>query len=420
MGEPSQAGYFGSFGGRFVPEALVPACMELEAAFSAAWADAGFHAELDLLLGSYGGRPTPVTECRRLSERLGIRVLLKREDLAHTGSHKLNNVVGQALLARRMGKQRLIAETGAGQHGVATATAAALFGMGCVVFMGGLDMERQALNVFRMELLGAEVRPVEVGSRTLKDAVNEALREWVATVDSTHYCLGSVMGPHPYPWMVRELQRVVGDEARAQCRELLGGSDPDWVVACVGGGSNAAGTFAGFAGSGAALVGVEAAGGAALSHGAPGVVHGMYSYLLQDEVGQISEAHSISAGLDYPGVGPEHAHLAASGRARYDFATDEEVLAAFRMLAETEGIIPALEPAHALAWVVRNAGTTIPEGACVLVTLSGRGDKDVAQVRDILRGPAGQLGDGQAGQLGEVRSVRPAEQEPAPRAEQER
>lgn len=412
MGEPSQAGYFGSFGGRFVPEALVPACMELEAAFSDAWSDARFHAELDSLLGSYGGRPTPVTECPRLSERLGIRVLLKREDLAHTGSHKLNNVVGQALLARRMGKQRLIAETGAGQHGVATATASALFGMGCVVFMGGLDMERQALNVFRMELLGAEVRPVEAGSRTLKDAVNEALREWVATVDTTHYCLGSVMGPHPYPWMVRELQRVVGDEARAQCQELLGGSDPDWVVACVGGGSNAAGTFAGFAGSGAALVGVEAAGGAALSHGAPGVVHGMHSYLLQDEVGQISEAHSISAGLDYPGVGPEHAHLAASGRARYDFATDEEVLAAFRLLAETEGIIPALEPAHALAWVVRNAGTTIPTGACVLVTLSGRGDKDVAQVRDILRGQAGQLDD--------VRSVGPTEQEPEPSSGQER
>jgi len=384
MGEPTPEGRFGSFGGRFVPEALVPACMELEEAFRAAWSDPSFHRELHDVLAGYGGRPTPVTECVRLSERLGVRVLLKREDLAHTGSHKLNNVVGQALLARRMGKRRLIAETGAGQHGVATATAAALFGMECQVFMGALDTERQALNVFRMDLLGASVTPVHSGSRTLKDAVNEALREWVATVEDTHYCLGSVMGPHPYPWMVRELQRVVGDEAREQCRAVLGGADPDWVVACVGGGSNAAGTFAGFADTTAHLVGVEAAGGAAIGRGIPGVVHGMHSYLLQDEDGQVLEAHSISAGLDYPGIGPEHAHLAEIGRARYEQADDEEVLAAFRLLSQTEGIIPALESAHALAWVVREAGRVVPTGATVLITLSGRGDKDVAQVRDLL------------------------------------
>lgn len=383
MGTPASGGRFGEFGGRFVPESLVPACSELEAAFTDAWGDPEFHRELDTLLRDYGGRPTPVTECRRLSERLGVRVLLKREDLAHTGSHKLNNVVGQALLARRMGKHRLIAETGAGQHGVATATAAALFGMECVVYMGEVDTERQALNVFRMELLGAEVRPVTTGSRTLKDAVNAALRDWVATVEDTHYCLGSVMGPHPYPWMVRELQRVVGDEARVQCLERLG-RDPDWVVACVGGGSNAAGTFAGFVDTDAVLVGVEAEGGAAIGRGVPGVVHGMKSYLLQDEVGQILDAHSVSAGLDYPGVGPEHAHLFAIGRARYAQANDEEVLRAFRLLSETEGIIPALEPAHALAWVAREAGAEIPSGSSVLITLSGRGDKDVAQVRELL------------------------------------
>ncbi|HXQ90776.1 MAG TPA: tryptophan synthase subunit beta [Acidimicrobiales bacterium] len=385
MGEPAAGGRFGEFGGRFVPESLMPACLELEKAFRAAWADPAFHVELDGILHHYGGRPTPVTECHRLSQRLGVRVLLKREDLAHTGSHKLNNVIGQALLARRMGKHRLIAETGAGQHGVAAATAAALFGMQCVVYMGELDTARQELNVFRMELLGAEVRSVRAGSRTLKDAVNEALRDWVATVTDTHYCLGSVMGPHPYPWMVRELQRVVGDEAREQCRALLGGDDPDWVVACIGGGSNAAGTFAGFVDTPAVLVGVEAAGGAAVGRGVPGVVHGMKSYVLQDEVGQISEAHSISAGLDYPGIGPEHAHLSAIGRTRYVGAGDDEVLAAFRVLSETEGIIPALEPAHALAWLMREAGHAVPTGATVLVTLSGRGDKDVAQVRDMLR-----------------------------------
>src|SRR6202789_1735391 len=282
MTEPGSDGRFGEFGGRFVPESLMPACLDLEQAFKEAWADPEFHRELDDLLHHYGGRPTPVTECRRLSEKLGVRVFLKREDLAHTGSHKLNNVVGQALLTQRMGKSRMIAETGPGQHGVASATAAALFGLECTVYMGEVDTKRQALSVFRMELLGAEVRPVTSGSRTLKDAVNEALRDWVATVTHSHYCLGSVMGPHPYPYMVRELQRVVGDEARVQCRALLGGADPDVVVACVGGGSNAAGTFAGFVDTPARLVGVEAAGGAAITNGIPGVLHGMHFPLLHD------------------------------------------------------------------------------------------------------------------------------------------
>jgi tryptophan synthase beta chain len=385
LAEPSPDGRFGEFGGRFVPESLVPACKELEAAFRGAWADPSFHAEYDALLRDYGGRPTPVTECRRLSERLGVRVLLKREDLLHTGSHKLNNVIGQALLTRRMGKQRVIAETGAGQHGVATATACALFGLDCLVYMGEVDVERQALNAFRMELLGAQVVPVSSGSRTLKDAVNEALRDWVANVETTHYCIGSVMGPHPYPWMVREFQRVLGEEARAQCRTLLDGADPDFVLACVGGGSNAAGTFAGFADTPARLIGVEPEGGAAIGHGVPGVVHGMKSYLLSDEDGQVVEAHSISAGLDYPGVGPEHSHLSAIGRATYVSAGDAEVLDAFKLLSETEGIIPALESAHALAWLIRAAGTReLPSGSTVLVTLSGRGDKDVAQVRELL------------------------------------
>jgi tryptophan synthase beta chain len=387
MGDPGPSGRFGQFGGRYVPESLVPACMELEEAFRTAWAHKAFRSELDEILRSYGGRPTPVTECRRLSEELGVRVLLKREDLAHTGSHKINNVIGQGLLARRMGKRRLIAETGAGQHGVATATAAALFGMECVVYMGEVDTHRQELNVFRMELLGAEVRPVSSGSRTLKDAVNEALREWVASVGDTHYCLGSVMGPHPYPWMVREFQRVIGDEARPQCRELLGGADPDVVVACAGGGSNAAGIFAGFAdATTSALVAVEAAGGASMTTGLPGVLHGMRSALMQSEEGQILEAESISAGLDYPGIGPEHAYLAELGRARYVSAGDGEVLEAFQRLSRAEGIIPALESAHAIAWVIAAAGTDdLPNGSTALINLSGRGDKDVAQVRDILK-----------------------------------
>jgi tryptophan synthase beta chain len=359
--------------------------MELEAAFKDAWSDAVFKQRYNDLLRDYAGRPTPVTECTRLSERLGIRVLLKREDLTHTGSHKINNVIGQGLLTVAMGKGRIIAETGAGQHGVATATAAALFGLTCVVYMGEVDTERQALNVFRMRLLGAEVRPVRSGSRTLKDAINEALRDWVATVTDTHYCLGSVTGPHPFPWMVREFQRIVGDEARAQCDALLGGGVPDFVVACVGGGSNAAGTFAGFVDTSATLIGVEAAGGAALGRGIPGVVHGTKSFLLQDEYGQVNEAHSISAGLDYPGVGPEHAYLAAAGRARYVPAGDSEVLAALQMLAQTEGIIPALEPAHAVAWVARAAASgEIPAGSTVLITMSGRGDKDAEQVMGLL------------------------------------
>ncbi|MHB8244909.1 MAG: tryptophan synthase subunit beta [Acidimicrobiales bacterium] len=384
MREPTASGRFGEFGGRFVPESLVPACEELELAFHEAWQDPSFRSELDKLLRTYGGRPTPVTECHRLSERLGIRLLLKREDLNHTGSHKLNNVIGQALLARRMGKTRLVAETGAGQHGVASATAAALFGLTCDVYMGAVDVERQELNVFRMNLLGAAVHPVMSGSRTLKDAINEALRDWVATVETTHYCIGSVMGPHPYPFIVRELQRIIGDEAHGQCRQILAG-DPDVVVACVGGGSNAAGTFAGFVDSGARLVGVEAEGGAAMMRGVPGVVHGMRSRFLQDEVGQVLEAQSISAGLDYPGIGPEHAHLGDAGRAEYVHANDQEVLDAFRLLAETEGIIPALEPAHGLAWIAREAGRAIPHGSAVLLTLSGRGDKDVALVMDRTR-----------------------------------
>jgi tryptophan synthase beta chain len=385
---PDPGGRFGEFGGQYLPESLVPACQELEEAFTTAWSDEGFLTEFRDILRDYAGRPTPVTECKRLSEELGVRVLLKREDLTHTGSHKINNVIGQALLTRRMGKQRVVAETGAGQHGVATATACALFGLECVVYMGEVDVKRQALNVFRMQLLGAEVRPVSSGSRTLKDAINEAMRDWVATVETTHYCLGSVMGPHPYPWMVREFQRIVGDEAREQARVVLEGADPDYVIACVGGGSNAAGTFAGFVDTSAQLIGVEPAGGAAITHGVPGVVHGSKSFLLQDEHGQVLEAHSISAGLDYPGVGPEHAHLSSIGRARYVPAADDEVLDALQLLSRTEGIIPALEPSHAIAWLARAARTgETPAGSTVLVTLSGRGDKDAQQVMEILGPP---------------------------------
>jgi tryptophan synthase beta chain len=308
------------------------------------------------------------------------------EDLAHTGSHKINNTMAQALLATRMGKTALVAETGAGQHGVAAASAAAHLGLGCTVFMGERDMARQELNVFRMELLGATVVPVGSGSRTLKDATSEALRHWVTTVDSTHYCIGSVMGPHPYPWMVREFQRVIGDEARAQCAELPD-TIPDVVVACVGGGSNAAGTFAGFAATTARLVGVEAAGGAAVANGRSGVLHGYLSLFLQDDNGQITEAHSVSAGLDYPGVGPEHAYLAAAGRAEYHTVTDAEAIAAVELCARTEGILPALESAHALAWVARAARAgELPAGATVLITLSGRGDKDAASLKELTCG----------------------------------
>jgi tryptophan synthase beta chain len=380
--EPGADGRFGDFGGRFVPETLVPACQELEAAFRDAWADPTFHEELATVLRDYAGRPSIITECHNLSRKLGIRLLLKREDLNHTGSHKINNVLGQALLTKRMGKKRIVAETGAGQHGVASATAAALFGLECVVFMGAVDVERQSLNVFRMKLLGAEVHPVTSGSKTLKDAVNDAMREWVASVESTHYLLGSVMGPHPYPWMVRQFHSVIGCEARAQCRDLLDGGYPDVVAACVGGGSNAMGIFSGFVDTSARLVGVEPAGGAAVGRGVPGVVHGMKSYLMQDEHGQVQEAHSISAGLDYPGVGPEHSYLASIGRAEYPSVTDAEVIEAFQLLSRSEGIIPALEPAHALAWVVREAPAL--QGATVLVNLSGRGDKDVGQMMGIL------------------------------------
>ena len=381
LADPNAQGRFGEFGGQFVPETLVPACQELERAFHEAWNDAEFRSELSRLQREYAGRPSILTECHNLGRQLGIRLILKREDLNHTGSHKINNVLGQALLAKRMGKKRFIAETGAGQHGVASATVAALFGLSCKVYMGAVDVERQALNVFRMQLLGAEVEAAQSGSRTLKDAVNEAMRDWVANVEHSYYCLGSVMGPHPYPFMVRQFQSVIGDEARLQMRELTG-SDPDVVTACVGGGSNAIGIFSGFVDTTARLVGVEPAGGAAVGRGVPGVVHGMKSYLMQDEEGQVQEAHSISAGLDYPGVGPEHSYLASIGRAEYPSVTDTEVIAGFQLLSRTEGIIPALECAHVIAWIAREAPNM--QGATVLMNLSGRGDKDVGQMMQIL------------------------------------
>ena len=379
---PGSDGRFGDFGGRFVPETLVPACQELEAAFADAWNDPLFRADLDQLLREYAGRPSMITECHNLSEQLGIRLFLKREDLNHTGSHKINNVLGQVLLAKRMGKKRIVAETGAGQHGVASATAAALLGLECKVYMGEVDVARQELNVFRMRLLGSEVEAVTSGSRTLKDAVNEAMRDWVASVETTHYCLGSVMGPHPYPFMVRQFHRVIGDEAFVQMNDAIG-TNPDFVVACVGGGSNAMGIFSGFVDTPARLIGVEPAGGAAVSRGQPGVVHGMKSYLMQDEYGQVAEAHSISAGLDYPGVGPEHSYLASIGRAEYPTVTDDEVIAGFQLMARAEGIIPALECAHAMAWISREAKNM--QGKTVLMNLSGRGDKDVGQMMSILK-----------------------------------
>ena len=381
MVTPGADGRFGEFGGRFVPETLIPACQELEAAFVDAWADPLFRTELDEVLREYAGRPSMITECHNLSEQLGIRLILKREDLNHTGSHKINNVIGQTLLAKRMGKKRIVAETGAGQHGVASATAAALMGLECKVYMGAVDVARQELNVFRMKLLGSDVEAVTSGSQTLKDAVNEAMRDWVATVESTHYCLGSVMGPHPYPYMVRQFHRVIGDEASTQCNDLLG-TNPDFVVACVGGGSNAMGIFSGFVDTPARLIGVEPAGGAAVGRGQPGVVHGMKSYLMQDEYGQVAEAHSISAGLDYPGVGPEHSYLASIGRAEYPTVTDDEVISAFQVMSRAEGIIPALECAHAMAWIIREAPKM--QGKTVLMNLSGRGDKDVGQMMSIL------------------------------------
>ena len=383
MVTPGSDGRFGEFGGRFVPETLVPACQELEAAFADAWADPTFRQDLDDVLREYAGRPSIITECHNLSEQLGIRLILKREDLNHTGSHKINNVLGQTLLAKRMGKKRIVAETGAGQHGVASATAAALLGLECKVYMGAVDVARQELNVFRMRLLGSEVEAVTSGSQTLKDAVNEAMRDWVASVETTHYCLGSVMGPHPYPYMVRQFHRVIGSEAFEQTNALLGTS-PDVVVACVGGGSNAMGIFSGFVDTPARLVGVEPAGGAAVTRGQPGVVHGMKSYLMQDEYGQVAEAHSISAGLDYPGVGPEHSYLASIGRAEYPTVTDDEVIEAFQLMSRAEGIIPALECAHAMAWIAREAPKM--QGKTVLMNLSGRGDKDVGQMMTILGG----------------------------------
>jgi tryptophan synthase beta chain len=385
MSAPDATGRFGDFGGRFVPEALMPACLELERAFVDAWSDPTFVDEYRLVLREFAGRPTPVTPLQRLSDRLGIHLYAKREDLAHTGSHKINNVIGQTLLTKRMGKRRVIAETGAGQHGVATATAAARLGLECTVFMGEVDTKRQVLNVFRMELLGSKVVPVTSGSRTLKDAVNEAMREWVTCVSDTHYCIGSVMGPHPFPWIVREFQKIIGEEAAGQLRDL-GVGTPDMVVACVGGGSNAAGVFAGFANAPTRLIGIEAAGGSAVGKGSPGVLHGMRSLIMQDEFGQIEEATSISAGLDYPGIGPEHAFLADSGRAEYHAIGDDDVIAALQLLSEMEGIIPALETAHAVAWIAQEAGNSIPLGSSVLLNLSGRGDKDVAQVQAILDG----------------------------------
>jgi tryptophan synthase beta chain len=379
---PDAHGHFGPYGGRFVPEALVAALDELTAAYEEARQDQAFQAELDRLLATYAGRPTPLTDARRLTEHAGgARILLKREDLAHTGSHKINNVLGQVLLTQRMGKPRVIAETGAGQHGVATATGCALLGLECVVYMGEEDTRRQALNVARMRLLGAEVVPVATGSATLKDAINEAMRDWVTNVDRTHYVIGSVVGPHPFPAMVRDFQRVIGVEARAQCLSLTG-TLPDAVVACVGGGSNSMGIFHPFVGDAAVrLVGCEAGGSggkgaATLVGGSPGVLHGARSYLLQDADGQTLETHSISAGLDYPGVGPEHAWLRDSGRATYRAVTDEQAMDAFALLCRTEGIIPAIETAHAVAGAIDVARELGPD-AVVVVSHSGRGDKDV-------------------------------------------
>jgi tryptophan synthase beta chain len=389
VASPDARGRFGSFGGRYVPEVLIPALDELSAAWSELQDEPAFRGELDALLRDYVGRPSALTFAPRLSAETGYRIWLKREDLNHTGAHKINNTVGQMLIAKRLGKSRVIAETGAGQHGVATATAAALFGLPCVVYMGEEDTVRQAPNVDRMRLLGAEVVPVTAGQRTLKEAINEAMRDWAATVRDTHYVFGTAAGPSPFPALVRDLQRVIGDEARGQFRDLEG-RDPDAVVACVGGGSNAIGMFTAFIGlPGVTLYGIEAGGRGdaagehcrSLTLGEPGVLHGAYSYLLQDAEGQIAATHSISAGLDYPGVGPQHSFLKDAGLARYDAATDAEALAGFRALATLEGILPALEPAHAIGWLLRRP---LPEGSTVLVCLSGRGDKDLDTVRKAL------------------------------------
>ena len=389
--ERAIAGRFGPYGGRYVPETLVAALDDLARLYDEVRGDAAFWAEYDALLAEFVGRPSPLTAAPRLSDEVGAPVFLKREDLNHTGAHKINNTVGQALLARRMGKRRIIAETGAGQHGVATATVCARFGLECVVYMGAEDVERQALNVYRMRLLGATVVPVESGTRTLKDATNEALRDWVTNVPTTHYIIGSVVGPEPFPRMVRDFQAIIGREAREQILERVGGL-PHTVVACVGGGSNAMGIFTAFLDDdGVKLVGVEAAGhglesghhSATLSAGTPGVLHGSLSYLLQDAEGQVAPAHSVSAGLDYPGVGPEHSWLRDTGRVSYTSATDTEALDAFQALSRLEGIIPALETAHAIAWVRRSAGQWRPDQP-VLLCLSGRGDKDVAHVAALL------------------------------------
>ena len=382
---PDALGHFGEFGGQYVPETLMPALTELEAEYHRARVDPTFIAELEGLWKDYVGRPSPLTLASRVSAQVGAKVYLKREDLNHTGAHKINAVLAQALLARRMGKRRIIAETGAGQHGVATATACALFGLDCIVYMGAEDIKRQSLNVFKMKVLGAEVRAVESGSRTLKDATNEAIRDWVTNVRDTYYIIGSVVGPHPYPLMVRDFQSVIGREAKEQMYEKEGRL-PTIAVACVGGGSNAMGLFHPFVDDPVRLIGVEAAGegltkrhAATLSAGRPGILHGARSYLLQDAWGQIIEAHSISAGLDYPGVGPEHSWLKVSERAEYRAVTDDEALAAFQTLSRLEGIIPALESSHAIAQVLKMKGELRPDDI-VLINLSGRGDKDMNTV----------------------------------------
>tara|TARA_B110001454_G_scaffold92811_1_gene88502 strand:- start:2572 stop:3750 length:1179 start_codon:yes stop_codon:yes gene_type:complete len=386
-----RAGYFGSFGGQYVPETLMPALQQLESAYYEAMADESFLVDVDNLLRDYVGRPTPLTFAARLSEALDTSIYLKREDLCHTGAHKINAVLAQALLAKRMGKRRVIAETGAGQHGVATATACALLDLDCVVYMGNVDMARQSLNVFKMRVLGAEVIGVSAGSQTLKDATSEAIRDWVATVRDTYYIIGSAIGPHPYPTMVRDLQGIIGREARRQIIEVQG-KLPSVVMACVGGGSNAIGMFHAFLGDQVRLIGVEAAGlgldkehAATLSLGRPGVLHGTHTYLLQDANGQVSPVHSVSAGLDYPGVGPEHAWLKVSEKAEYYSATDAEALQAFQELSRLEGIIPALEPSHALGALKRlRSDNEISSSDVVVVNLSGRGDKDMATVANEL------------------------------------
>lgn len=395
MARPNSRGYYGPYGGRFVPETLMPLLLELEAVYKKIRRDQRFWKEWRDLLHEYAGRPTALYFARNLSKALGnnLKVYLKREDLLHTGAHKLNNTIGQVLLAKKMNKTRVIAETGAGQHGVATATACALLGLKCVVYMGAKDVERQALNVFRMKLLGAEVHPVTSGTQTLKDAINEALRDWVTNVRDTFYVIGSVVGPHPYPLMVRDFQSIIGKETRSQIMKREGRL-PHYVIACVGGGSNAMGIFYPFSRDREVqLIGVEAAGlgldteqhSATLNRGEPGVLHGMLTYLLQDKVGQIRGAHSIAPGLDYPGVGPEHAYFKDTKRAQYVAVDDKEALEGFKFLSETEGIIPALESAHAVAYLLKIA-PTLPRDSIVVINLSGRGDKDVAQVKDILEG----------------------------------